>query len=165
MRCAFLRPVIKWIKETKENEEMQKSNLILTMWKKTKSNERRCCTPTISKNILFHIFILTWQIVLLSNHILSTFSGNIKKCMILVLKGSQRCAGIYKIRQYVININQRLQKFTEERLFGIKIFYTSPESNVPFGPIKFSNSTVIHFSTPLSPGFYSFTTYSYISRS
>lgn len=34
MRCTFLRTIIKWIKETKESEEMQKSNLIITMCKK-----------------------------------------------------------------------------------------------------------------------------------
>lgn len=36
MRCAFLRAIIKWIKETKENEEMQKSDLIISMGKKNK---------------------------------------------------------------------------------------------------------------------------------
>lgn len=36
MRCAFLRTIIKWIKETKENEEMQKSNLFITMCKNQK---------------------------------------------------------------------------------------------------------------------------------
>lgn len=42
MRYAFLRTIIKSIKETKDNEEIKKSNFIIAIWgKKTPKKVRR----------------------------------------------------------------------------------------------------------------------------
>lgn len=62
-----------------------------------------------------------------SKHFIWEYKNTYDSCP----QGPTSTYGYLKIRQCVTLFNQILQKLIEEKLFWIKIFYISPESNVP----------------------------------